>query len=49
MWIVAVADIVAGRELPTRDPETGEFTRFVPALQFYRIAGKPLPSLTGEI
>lgn len=49
VWIVAVADIVAGRELPSRDPETGDFTRLVPALQFYRIAGKPLPSLTGAI
>jgi hypothetical protein len=47
MWIIAVADIVAGRKLPTRDPETGEFTWLVPADQFYRIAGKPLPSLTG--
>ena len=40
-WIIAVADLVTGREVRGRNPETGEFDHVVPALEFYRTARKP--------
>lgn len=59
-WIVAVADIVAGRMVKAYNPESANFAirengeirhpsafdREVPALEFYRIAGRPPESLS---
>ena len=44
-WIVAVADVVSGRTCRAYNPESGNFDLDVPALEFYRKAGRP-PEIT---
>ncbi len=48
-WIVAVADVVAGRTCQAYNPETGVFDRDVPALDFYRTARTAPDSLSGAL
>lgn len=44
-WVLAVSDIVTGRELMARDLDSGEFRRPVSAREFYQSAGMPPRSL----
>lgn len=53
-WILAVSDLVTGRDGPALDPETGSFVNRegrainpVPPREFYRMAGKAAPSALG--
>jgi hypothetical protein len=48
-WIVAVADVVSGRTCRAYNPDTGNFDRDVPALDFYRMAGKPPSVAVGAL
>lgn len=46
-WIIAVADIVSGRSPKAFDREAGTWSISTPALEFYRMAGRPTGSLAG--
>lgn len=55
-WILAVSDLVTGRDCPALDPETGSFVNRegralnpVPPREFYRMAGKAAPIALGTI
>jgi len=48
-WIVAVADVVSGRTCRAYNPDSGNFDRDVPALDFYRKAGKPPSVAVGAL
>ncbi len=48
-WIVAVADVVSGRTCRAYNPDTGNFDLDVPALDFYRMAGRPPSVAVGAL
>lgn len=55
-WILAVSDLVTGRDGPALDPETGLFVNRegralnpVPPREFYRMAGKAAPIALGTL
>lgn len=55
-WILAVSDLVTGRDCPALDPETGSFVNRegralnpVPPQEFYRRAGKAAPVALGAL